>query len=289
MAALTIDSKVRMNSGHEIPVLGFGVYQIPSSITSDNVYHALQTGYRHVDSAVLYRNEAPSAAGMKKSGIPRSELFFTTKIPPFDMNYENAKRHIDNSLRETGFNYLDLVLLHSPWGGKTNRLGAWRALVEGVEAGKIRTIGVSNYGLHHLEELEAYIKSVEEKDGKGKGGILSVNQVELHPWLARKEIVGWCKARGIVMEAFCPLVRATRMNDPLLVSLAKKHGKTPGQILLRWSLQMGFVPLPKSVTKSRIEENAQIYDFELSEEDMKSLDTGVYKPCTGWDPTTSND
>ncbi|KAF1954937.1 Aldo/keto reductase [Byssothecium circinans] len=288
MAKLTLESKYKLNSGYEIPVLGYGVYQTPANVASEVVEHAIKTGYRHVDSAVAYRNEAASADGMKKSGIPREQLYFTTKIPPREINYNNAKNHIENSLKETGFDYIDLYLLHAPYGGKEGRIGAWKALVEGVEAGKIRSIGVSNYGVHHLDELETYIKSTDEKEGKGKGGVLSVNQVELHPWLARKDIVDWCNKRGVILQAYSPIVRATKTDDPLLLPLAKKYGKTTSQILLRWSLQMGFVPLPKSVTKSRIEENAQLYDFELTEEEMKSLDTGVYEP-SAWDPTVSTD
>ncbi|KAG9737062.1 Aldo/keto reductase, partial [Aureobasidium melanogenum] len=171
---------------------------------------------------------------------------------------------------------------------KENRLGAWKALVEAVEAGKVRSIGVSNYGVHHLEELEEWIKQIEEKEGKGKGGVLSVNQVELHPWLARDDIVEWCTKRGVIMEAYSPLVRATKIDDPLLTPLAKKHNKTTSQILLRWGLQKNFVILPKSVTLSRIEENRDIYDFELSEEDMQTLNIKAYEPCT-WDPTVSHD
>ena len=224
------------------------------------------------------------------------------------MRYETAKEHIENTLKVTGFDYVDLYLLHSPYGGKEARLGAWKALVEAVEAGKIRSIGVSNYGVHHLNELEAWIKETDDNEGKGKGGILSLNQIELHPWLARPDIVDWCKKRGVICEAYCPIVRATRNDDPLLLPLTKKYNKTPAQVLLRWSLQkvgllpcdcpmnlrgtnmttQGFVPLPKSVTKSRIEENSQIYDFELTDEDMQSLDTKVYAPCA-WDPTTSHD
>jgi diketogulonate reductase-like aldo/keto reductase len=166
------DSVYNLNSGYTIPVLGFGVYQTPADVASEVVQHAIKVGYRQIDSAVAYRNEADSADGMKKSGLARGDLFFTTKIPPKEMNYENAKRHIDNSLKVTGFDYIDLYILHSPYGGKENRIGAWKALVEGVEAGKIRSIGVSNYGVHHLEELEQWIKSTEEKEGKGKGGVL---------------------------------------------------------------------------------------------------------------------
>lgn len=238
MAPLAIHSKYRMPSGHEIPVLGFGVYQTPADVASDVVQHALKKGYRHVDSAVAYRNEAPSADGMKKSAVPRDELFFTTKIPPKDMRYETAKEHIENTLRATGFDYVDLYLLHSPYGGKDNRLGAWRALVEGVQAGKIRSVGVSNFGVHHLDELDAWIKETDAKDGQGSGGVLSINQIELHPWLARKDIVAWCQAKGVLCEAYSPIVRATKNDDALLQPLAKKYAKTPAQILIRWSLQM---------------------------------------------------
>lgn len=237
MAKLSLDSYLRMPSGYDIPMLGYGVYQTPSNIAADVVDHAIKVGYRHVDSAVAYRNEAPSAEGLKKSGIPREQLFFTTKIPPSQMNYANAKKHIENSLEETGFSYIDLYLIHTPWGGKDGRIGAWKALVEGVEAGKIRSIGVSNYGVRHLEELETYIKNTNEKEGNGKGGILSVNQVELHPWLARKDIVDWCNKRGVVLEAYCPIARATKLNDPLLLRIAKKYNKSTTQVMLRWSLQ----------------------------------------------------
>ena len=237
MAALSLDSKYRMPSGYEIPVLGYGVYQTPADEASEVVQHALKVGYRHVDSAVAYRNEQASADGIKKSGLAREDVFFTTKVPPRSMNYENTKKHIETSLQLTGYDYIDLYLLHAPYGGKENRLGAWRALVEGVKAGKIRSIGVSNYGVHHLDELEAYIKSTDEKEGQGKGGVLSVNQVELHPWLARKDIAEWCEKRGVIVQAYSPLVRNQKSDDPLLVSLAKKHEKTATQILLRWSLQ----------------------------------------------------
>lgn len=238
MTSLTIDSKYRLLSGYDIPLLGYGVYQTPADVASDVVQYALKVGYRHVDSAVAYRNETPVADGMKKSGIPREDLFFTTKIPPKSMNYETAKVHIENSLKATGFDYIDLYLLHSPYGGKESRIGAWRALVEAVAAGKIRSIGVSNFGVHHLDELETWIKTTDHKEGAGKGGVISVVQVELHPWLARPDIVAWCKQRNVLCEAYCPIVRATKNDDPLLLPLSKKYNKTPPQILLRWSLQM---------------------------------------------------
>jgi diketogulonate reductase-like aldo/keto reductase len=172
----------------------------PADVAENVVDHAIKVGYRHVDSATVYRNEAPSAAGMRESGVPRDQLFFTSKVSPRNMNYNDATKSVDSTLRRTGLEYIDLYLLHSPYGGKGGRLGAWKALAEAVDAGKVRSIGVSNFGVHHLEELEEYIKAEEAVKGKGKAGVLSVNQVELHPWLARPDIVKWCKDRGVLLE-----------------------------------------------------------------------------------------
>ncbi|GAB7329787.1 hypothetical protein MBLNU13_g01513t1 [Cladosporium sp. NU13] len=273
---LDINSTLRMKSGYEIPVLGY------ADVADDVVSHAIKSGYRHVDSAHAYRNEEPTAKGLLDAGIPRDQLFYTSKVPPKYINYEDAKRCINESLASTKLQYIDLYLLHAPYGGTKSRLGAWKALVEAVKEGKVRSIGVSNFGVHHLNELEKWQKEQSPDDA----GILSVNQVQLHPWLARSDIVEWCTQRGIVLEAYSPLVRATRGDDPLLKPLTAKYGKTSAQILLRWGLQKGFVVLPKSVTHSRIEENTNVFDFELSAEDMKSLDTREYSPCT-WDPTTA--
>jgi diketogulonate reductase-like aldo/keto reductase len=212
MAPLTINSTTRMNSGYEIPLLGFGVYQTPMDVAEQVTSHAVKSGYRHADSAAAYRNEAPTASGLLSTKLPRSELFFTSKVPPKAINYEAAKAVVDESLKLTGLEYIDLYLLHAPYGGKENRLGAWRALVEAVEEGKVRSIGVSNYGVHHLEELEEWIKQQEEKEGKGKGGVLSVNQVELHPWLARDDIVEWCENRGVVLEVYLPYCHASGLG-----------------------------------------------------------------------------
>ena len=176
------------------------------------------------------------------------------------------------------------MLIHAPYGGPDGRKAAWRALVDAQEAGQVRSIGVSNYGVHHLNELEAYIKDLEAERGLGRGGLVSVGQWELQPWLAHDDIVAWCKEREVVVQAFCPLTRAKRLNDPLLKPIVERTRKTAAQVLMRWSLQMGFSPLPKSVTPERIEENADIYDFELTEDEMKILDTGKYEP-SAWDLT----
>ncbi|KAL8808152.1 MAG: hypothetical protein Q9182_000216 [Xanthomendoza sp. 2 TL-2023] len=251
--------------------------------------YAMLSGYKiPIDSARVYRNEGPCSEAFKKSGIPRSEIFFTSKVPPRSMGYDQTKASINSSFSQTGLDYIDLYLIHAPYGGAEARRGTWRALVEAQQAGQIRSIGVSNYGVHHLDELESYIQELESQNGKGKGGEISVGQWELHPWLARPDIVSWCQKRGVVVQAYCPIVRGERFEEPVLQPLVKKYGKTPSQVLLRWSLQKGFVPLPKSVTPSRIDENADIYDFNLTDEEMKSLETDEYAPCA-WDPTTSDD
>ncbi|KAI7978405.1 hypothetical protein EIK77_001177, partial [Talaromyces pinophilus] len=253
------------------------VYKTPPSDTSAAVKEALQVGYRHVDSAALYRNEAGCADAILKSGIPREEIFFTSKVAPPSMSYEGAKESIRKSLEEIGqLKYIDLVLLHAPYGGKEGRLGAWKALVEAVEEGTVRSIGVSNYGVPHLDELENYIKETDAKLGKGKGGVLSVNQIELHPWLQRRDIIDWCNKRGVLVQAWAPLAQANRWNDLLLQDIVKRTGKTEAQILIRWSLQKGFNPLPKSVTPSRILENTKIFDFELTDSEMAALETDEY-------------
>jgi diketogulonate reductase-like aldo/keto reductase len=265
----------------------------------------MKVGYRHVslrskqcadipeltasqiDSAAVYRNEAGCGAAIRNTDIPRSELYFTSKVPSRKLSYESAKAQVEKTLKETGLDYIDLMLIHSPYGGSEGRKGAWKALVEAVEEGKIRSIGVSNYGVHHLDELERHITELEtERGGKGKGGVVSVGQWEIHPWLARNDIVQWCQARNIAIEAYSPLVRGERWGEASLKTLSEKHGKSEAQILLRWSLQKGYIPLPKSVTPSRIVANADVYDFNLSDEDMALLETTEYSPVC-WDPAVS--
>lgn len=298
-----INTTYRMNSGYDIPVLGYGVYQTPAAECEAVTLHAFKTGYRHVDSARAYRqlcrihiscckiytdslctgNEQPCADAIRNSGLKREDIFFTSKVPPNSISYEGAKKSIESTFFQTGLDYIDLYLLHAPYGGKEGRCGAWKALAEAQKAGKIRSIGVSNYGVHHLDELEEYIKT------SGVGGTIDVGQWEVHPWLPRNDIVEWCQKRNVVVEAYCPIVRGQRADEPVLKKLSEKYGKTWAQILLRWSLQKGYVPLPKSVTPKRIEDNAAIYDFKLDDEDMKSLDfPDSYAPCA-WDPTTSKD
>lgn len=237
----------------------------------------------------MYKNEAGCGAAIRKvSGtIPRDQIFFTSKVPGAALSYQNTKDQVDKTLEITGLGYIDLMLLHTPYGSSQARKDAWRALVEAVEEGKVRHIGVSNYGVHHLDELEQHIKELEsERGGKGKGGVLSVGQWEIHPWLARNDIVEWARKRGVVIEAYSPLVRGERWGEPILKKLAEKYGKTEAQILIRWSLEKGYIPLPKSVTPERIKQNADVYDFSLTPEDVKELETTEYKPVC-WDPTVT--
>ncbi|KAJ5645078.1 oxidoreductase [Penicillium longicatenatum] len=282
----TLQSKHKLLSGHEIPVIGFGVSSLnhtpeTKGTTEKAAQEALKVGFRHIDSAIMYGNEKGCGHAIRNSGLDRSEIFLTTKIPPGSMGYKATERAIDKSLQEAGTEYFDLILLHAPYGGKEARLGSWRALVEAQKAGKIRSIGVSNYGIHHLEELEEYIQN-------GGGGEISVGQWELHPWLDHSDIAEWCQSRNIIVEAYSPLAHGERLREPVLASIGKKYGKSPAQVMIRWSLQMGFVPLPKSKTPQRIRENADVFDFELSDEDMGLLDTGEYSP-TDWDPTVDKD
>ncbi|KAI0512812.1 2,5-diketo-D-gluconic acid reductase A [Xylaria bambusicola] len=281
-----LNSTFKLNSGYEIPRLGFGVYQTPPNATKDACLEAFKAGYRHIDSAAAYRNEAGVGQAIRESGIPRSEVYFTSKIPAGVVRggYEATKEQIETSLKTAEVDYFDLMLLHAPYGGSAARKGAWKALVEAAEEGKLRSIGISNYGIHHLDELEQHM--AELKSERGNGGVISVGQYEIHPWCARNDVVDWFAKRNIACEAYSPVVQGQRWGEKTLVKLAEKHSKTEAQVLLRWSLQKGLVPLPKSVTPSRIKENADLYNFELSKEEMAELETNEYSPVC-WDPLTS--
>lgn len=263
------------NNGKDVqmPLLGFGVWQAPSgNATRLAVGHALKTGYRHIDTAALYGNEADVGYAINKSGIPRSETFVTTKLWNSDQGYDSALKAFDASMDRLGLEYVDLYLLHYPVPGK--RLESWNALQEIQADGRARAIGVSNFTVRHLKEL------LDKSPVRP-----AVNQVEFSPFLYQRELLDFCTEHGIRLQAYSPLTHGVKLKDPTLARLGKEKGATPAQILLRWCLQHGVSPLPKSITASRIEENAGLYHFELSAKDMAELDGLNENLRTCWDPS----
>ncbi|KAI0365663.1 Aldo/keto reductase [Pilatotrama ljubarskyi] len=257
-AKLSLASKVRLPSGYDMPRLGFGVYQ--NYTTRDSVLEAFSAGYRHIDSAQAYRNEAHVGAAFRDSGLRREDVFITTKCISKTHGYDSTLHAVDISLERFEMDYIDLYLIHDPFKGKELRLQTYRALLDSQKARKIRSVGVSNFGVKHLEEIRSANLPMP-----------SVNQIELHPFCQQKPIVTYCREHEIVVQAYSPLIRG-QMDHPLLTQLATKHGRDTAQVLLRWSLQKGFVPLPKSATSARIHSNTRLYDFELDEGDMSALD-----------------
>jgi methylglyoxal/glyoxal reductase len=253
--------------------------------TYDAVLFALRSGYRHIDTAELYRNEADVGRAIKtftsESGVDRGEIWVTTKLWPQDRSFDDVKAALDDSLRRLSLDYVDLYLIHSP-NDKKNRREQWRALTELQQEGKARSIGVSNYGIHHLEELFA------SSDVKP-----CVNQVELSPFLPRQDLARFCSQHNIAIEAYSPLTKAVRLSDPRVTQVAAKYGATPAQLLIQWCLQHDYITIPKSVNEGRIVENmmaSSVFGSEgkvgIAPEDleiMQSWDEGL---VTGWDPTT---
>ncbi|CAB4255589.1 similar to Saccharomyces cerevisiae YJR096W Putative xylose and arabinose reductase [Maudiozyma barnettii] len=274
-----------LNNGVQIPELGLGLWQTPESKTANIVYEALKVGYRHFDSAQWYANEKGAAKGIIRwlkedpKNHKRKDVFFTTKVKDPSHGYENTKQSIKESLEQVkGIGYIDLVLVHSPQSNKNLRLGTWKALQELVNEGVVKSIGVSNYGVPHIQEIlkwdEMTIKPV-------------INQVEINPWLTRKEIVNFCHKNGIEVEAYSPLTRGKRLNDPALMKIAKKYGKQPAQILIKWSIQKGFIVLPKTTHEERLLSNIDVFDFTISDEDITQMTyDDEYQVFCSWDPTT---
>lgn len=263
------------NTSLRIPQLGFGVYQSPANVCEASCLHALRSGYRHIDSAQFYANESQVGTALAQSGLKRKDVFLTTKIMSPSSSAQSTYDKIIKSVEQMhprqdgqeGESYVDLFLIHSPSSGSSGRKTMWQALERAHGEGRIKAIGVSNFGKGHIEELKSFAKVWPPH----------VNQIELHPWCQQREIVEYCQRQGIVVEAYCPIVRNQKAKDPTLMGVAKAHqveGKqvTPNQVLIRYCLQKGWVPLPKSDTPSRIEENADVYGFSLSGEEMKKLD-----------------
>lgn len=270
---MDLKTKLEMNNGLDIPVLGLGTWQTRAGTeTVNSVLWALDFGYRHIDTAAIYENEESVGEGIRKSGIPREEIFVTTKVWNSDQGYDKALRAFDRSIKKLGLDYVDLYLIHWPVEGL--RKDTWKALEYLHGNGKVSSIGVSNYTIKHLEEL-LELASI----------LPIINQVEFHPYLYQKELMDYCNSKNIIIEAYSPLVRGRKFKDPKLIKIAEKYSKSPAQILIRWALQHNLVVLPKSAHRERIIENASVFDFNISAEDMNFLDSfdEVARVC--WDPS----
>ena len=262
-----------MNDGRDIPQLGLGVYKVPDAEAARVVEIALDAGYRHIDTATLYNNERGVGDGIRASGVPRNEVFVTTKVWDVDHGFDRTRRAFDTSLELLGFDYLDLYLIHWPVPSKDLFVETWSAL-EAIKAdGRALSIGVSNFAPHHIDRLLAETATVP-----------AINQVELHPWLPQRDVRDYDASHGILTEAWSPLARGRLIGDRVLDSIAAKHGRSAAQVVIRWHLQLGNVVIPKSVTASRIVENFDVFDFELDAADLAAiagLESGIR---TGLEP-----
>jgi 2,5-diketo-D-gluconate reductase A len=251
---------VDLNDGNRIPQLGFGVFQVPPEETAEAVTHALKTGYRLLDTAAAYRNEEGVRDSVQTSGLDREDVFITTKLFNTEHRREQARRAFEQSLSTLGGNYIDLYLIHWPVPSQDLYVEAWETLCALREEGRVRSIGVSNFQVEHLERIIDATAVVP-----------AVNQIELHPRLQQPELRRFHAERGIATEAWSPLGQGELLDDPVIEAIATDHDRTPAQVVLRWHLQLGNVVIPKSVTPARIEENFRVFDFELGEAEMQRL------------------
>ncbi|HEX3608434.1 MAG TPA: aldo/keto reductase [Solirubrobacterales bacterium] len=265
MAQLTIP-RLTLHDGVEIPQLGFGVFQVPPEQTQSVVEAAFDVGYRHIDTAAAYRNEKGVGAALSASGLAREDVFVTTKLWNSQQGYESALAAFEGSIGRLGLDYVDLYLIHWPVPTEDRFVDTWRALERIHGEGRARTIGVSNFRAEDLERLEVETETRP-----------TVNQIELHPRFQQAELRAWHAEHRIATEAWSPLAQGELLDDPTIVAIAERHGKTPAQAILRWHLQIGNVVIPKSATPERIRENIELFDFELSDEEMEviaGLDSG---------------
>lgn len=266
-----------LNNGIEIPQLGFGVFQVPDAETRAAVTSALEAGYRSIDTAAIYGNEAGVGQAIADSGIDRDELFVTTKLWNADQGYDSTLQAFDASLAKLGLDFVDLYLIHWPTPARDLYGESWRAIEKLVADGRIRAAGVSNFQPAHLRRLL-----------DGGSLVPAVNQIELHPGLQQNDLRALHTELGIVTEAWSPLAQGAVLDEPALTAIAERHGKSAAQVVLRWHLQLGNVVIPKSVTPSRIRENADVFDFALTDDELTAigaLDRGLR---TGPDPDTLN-
>ena len=268
---------VTLNDGHQIPQLGFGVFQIPPEETVEATSRALEIGYRHIDTAEMYGNEKEVGEAVARSGLDRSEVFITSKLNNGFHRPEDARKAFDETLGALGSEYVDLFLIHWPlptrYGG--DFVSTWQALIEFRDEGRARSIGVSNFQRHHLDQLLLATETVP-----------AVNQIEVHPYLVQDELRAYDADHRIATEAWSPIARGNVLGDPAVGSVAERRGKAPAQVVLRWHIQRGDIVFPKSVTPSRIQENFELFDFELDDADMAAISALNRDERTGPDPDT---
>ncbi|MGH3356641.1 MAG: aldo/keto reductase [Nocardioidaceae bacterium] len=268
---------ITLNNGVTIPQLGFGVFKVPPEETQAATLAALEVGYRHIDTAQMYGNEQQVGEAVRASGIDRDEVFVTSKLNNGFHAYDDALGAFDQTLKDLGFDYLDLFLIHWPLPDVGDYVETWTAMEENYRSGRVRAIGVSNFQRSHLQRVLDETETVP-----------AVNQIEVHPYLAQDELRDFGSQRGIPTEAWSPIARGRVLDDPTLVRIAETHGKTTAQVTLRWHLQRGDIVFPKSVTRSRVEENFDLFDFALTQseiDDITGLDRGER---VGPDPDTFN-
>jgi 2,5-diketo-D-gluconate reductase A len=266
---------IPLRGGSHIPQLGFGVFQVPPDDTEQVVAQALSTGYRHLDTAAAYRNEGPVGQAVRASGLSRGEVFLTTKCFNDDHGYDKAKRAFHASLERLEMDYVDLYLIHWPVPAHDLYVETWKAFIELRDERLIRSIGVSNFQPAHLERL---IKETGETP--------AINQVELHPYFQQQGLRHEHEELGIVTEAWSPLAQGQVLDDPVIQAAAQAHSRTPGQVVIRWHLQLGNVVIPKSVAAERIEQNFDVFDFELDESEMQAIEALDAGGRIGPDPDT---
>jgi 2,5-diketo-D-gluconate reductase A len=268
---------VELHDGVAIPQLGFGVFQVPPDETQRAVEEALASGYRHIDTAAAYRNEVGVGAAIAAAGIPREELFVTTKLWNSEQGHDSTLRACERSLEALGLDHLDLYLIHWPLPRADLYMDTWRAFEEIKSDGRSRSIGVSNF---RVEELERLRREAETQP--------TINQIELHPYLQQEELRAWHAEHDVVTEAWSPIAQGAALDDETIETIAAHHERTTAQVILRWHLQLGNVVIPKSVTPERIRENFELFDFELSDDDLAAIARLDRGERTGPDPSTFN-
>lgn len=264
---------LQLSDGHEIPQFGLGLYKVADAAAAELVEGAIDLGYRHLDTAALYDNETGVGNGIRASGVPRKELFVTTKVWNDRHGFDETLRAFHESLARLQLDYVDLYLIHWPAPQQDKYVETWEALIRLRKEGLTRSIGVSNFEPHHIDRLVQHSKVLPV-----------INQVELHPWLQQAEVRGYDTSLGILTESWSPLARGQVLQDETILALSRKHGKTPAQVVLRWHVQEGLVVIPKSNSLERVRENADIFDFALDADDMAAIDNLDEEVRTGLHP-----